>query len=86
MTKIKNVSPFGDLDVPLLGRIFKAGEILDVEPEQAETLLRQVDNFQAWGPAAHKVQDKALKADAAVQDSGEGVAPLATPEEGGEAK
>ena len=33
MPKIKNVSPFGDLDIPLLGRIFEAGTILDVYRE-----------------------------------------------------
>jgi hypothetical protein len=82
MAKVKNISPFGDLDVPLLGQIFPAGAILDLPDEQAEVLLRQTDNFQAWGDKAHRVQNKALKADAAVQDSGEGVAPIAAPEEG----
>lgn len=29
--KIQNVSPLGDLDVPILGRIVKAGEVVDVD-------------------------------------------------------
>lgn len=86
MPKIKNVSPFGDLDVPLLGQIFEHGTILDVTEEQAEILLRQSDNFQAWGEPAHKAQRKALKQDAKVQETGEGVAPIAAPVEEGESK
>jgi len=81
MPKIKNVSPFGDLEVPLLGRIFEHGSILDVTEEQAEVLLRQTDNFQPWGEAAQKVQRKAQKADERVQETGEGVAPIAPPAE-----
>lgn len=52
MPKIKNVSPFGDLDVPLLGRVIASGETVDVTDEQAETLLQQPDNYQAVGAAA----------------------------------
>jgi hypothetical protein len=81
MPKIKNVSPFGDLDVPLLGRIFEAGTVLDVTDEQAEILLRQVDNFKPWGEAAQKVQSKVQKADAKLQETEEGVAPIAPPAE-----
>lgn len=79
MPKIKNISPFGDLDVPLLGRIFEHGTILDVTEEQAEILLRQSDNFQAWGPAAQKAEKRAAKQDEATGD--EGVAPIAPPVE-----
>jgi hypothetical protein len=55
MPKIKNISPFGDLDVPLLGRVFEHGSIIEVTDEQAAVLLMQEDNFQAWGPDARKV-------------------------------
>lgn len=41
MPKITNVSPFGDLDVPLLGLIVAAGETVDVTDEQAAVLLDQ---------------------------------------------
>lgn len=79
MPKIKNISPFGDLEVPLLGVIFEHGTILDVTDEQAEILLRQSDNFQAWGEAAHKAERRAAKQDEQVGDKG--VAPIAAPAE-----
>ena len=61
MPKIKNVSPFGDLDIPLLGQVVGHGKIVEVTDEQAAILLQQPDNFQAWGPAAHKAQKRADK-------------------------
>ena len=45
--RIKNVSRFGDLEVPLLGRVVAHGEVVDVTAEQAEQLLLQADNWQA---------------------------------------
>ena len=45
--RIKNVSRFGDLEVPLLGRVVKHGEAVEVTAEQAKLLLRQADNWQA---------------------------------------
>lgn len=41
MPKIRNDSPLGDLEVPLLRRIVKAGEVVDVSDDQAERLLPQ---------------------------------------------
>lgn len=41
MPQIQNVSPIGDLDVPLLRRIVRAGEVVDVTDEQAARLLPQ---------------------------------------------
>jgi hypothetical protein len=55
MPKIKNVSPFGDLDVPLLGRIVAAGETVEVSEEEAEILLQQEDNYQPVGTAAKEI-------------------------------
>lgn len=46
--KIRNVSPRGDLDVPLLGRTVRGGETVTVTPEQAQRLIGQVD---VWAPA-----------------------------------
>lgn len=46
MPKIKNVSPFGDLDVPLLRKIVEHGSIVEVTDEQAAILLRQEANWQ----------------------------------------
>jgi hypothetical protein len=57
MPKIKNVSPFGDLDVPLLGIVFEHGSILEVSEDEARTLLMQEDNFKPWGPEAREVLD-----------------------------
>jgi hypothetical protein len=56
MPKIKNVSPLGDLEIPLLGRVVEAGETVEVTDEEAETLLAQPDNFHPVGPAAKKIE------------------------------
>ena len=46
MMKIRNTSPRGALDVPLLGLVVEAGEVVDVAPAHAARLLKQVDNWQ----------------------------------------
>jgi len=46
MPKIKNVSPLGDLDVPLLRRIVPGGAVVDVADEHAARLLEQADIWQ----------------------------------------
>ena len=56
MPKIKNVSPFGDLDVPLLGRVVPSGSITEVTDAEAEILLQQPDNFKPWGEEAKKAK------------------------------
>jgi hypothetical protein len=38
MPFIKNVSPLGDLEVALLGRVVKAGEVVEVTTEQVKQL------------------------------------------------
>lgn len=45
MAKLKNVSSLGDVDLPLVGRIVKAGEEFDVPAHIAAQLLEQPDNF-----------------------------------------
>lgn len=55
MPKIKNVSPFGDLEVPLLGRVIEHGSIVEVSEDEARQLLMQSDNFHPWGPDARQV-------------------------------
>ena len=45
MTIIKNVSPLGELDVPLLGRFLDYGEEIEVSDEVAERLLPQAENY-----------------------------------------
>lgn len=62
--KIKNVSPLGDLDVPLLGnRIVKAGEEIDVPNDKAQRLLLQPDNWQAVPDTPTRPAASAPKAD-----------------------
>lgn len=55
--KIRNDSPVGDLDVPLLRRVVERGEEVEVTAEQAERLLRQ-EIWSAADDAAHAVQAK----------------------------
>lgn len=45
--QIKNVSRLGDLEVPLLGRDIKYGEVVDVTAEQGAALTAQPDNWTA---------------------------------------
>jgi hypothetical protein len=47
MVKVRNVSPVGDLDSVLLGRVVAAGEVVEVSKEQAEALLDQPANWAA---------------------------------------
>lgn len=49
--KIRNISPYGDLDVPLLGVIVPAGEVVEVTDEQAEGLLMQAENWEGVADA-----------------------------------
>lgn len=41
MPQIRNDSPIGDLDVPLLRRVVRVGEAVDVTDDQAARLLPQ---------------------------------------------
>ena len=47
MSKIRNVSSQGDLEVPLLRRVVKAGEVFEVPADVAELLLAQSDIWAA---------------------------------------
>ena len=44
--KFKNVSPLGDLELPILGRVVKAGETFEVPVSVGELLSAQPDVFQ----------------------------------------
>lgn len=66
MPKIKNVSPFGDLEVPLLGQVVEHGSIVEVTDEQAAILLQQEANWSTWGEEA-----KAAKARGEAQQEDE---------------
>lgn len=52
MPKLKNISPLGALDVPLLRRVVDAGEVFETTEEQARVLLLQPDNYQPADKAA----------------------------------
>ena len=55
MPTIRTVAPWGDLDVPLLRRIVKAGEEVAVSDDQAARLLPQ-DIWEAVDKAAKAIQ------------------------------
>ena len=44
---IRNVNPLGEVDVPLLGRIVAADEVVEVSDEDAAQLLPQASNWAA---------------------------------------
>jgi len=67
MPKLKNVSPLGELDVPLLDRILDAGEEFDVSDEIAGKLLPQAENYQPADNAARAILDRLTGATDAVQ-------------------
>lgn len=67
MTIIKNVSPLGELDVPLLGRFLGAGEELEVSDEVAERLLPQAENYAPVDDKAKAIYAK-LYADPEADD------------------
>ena len=51
MAKFKNVSPFGDLEVPVLGRVISAGEVFEVPADLVAGFAEQSTN---WMPVAEK--------------------------------
>lgn len=44
--KIKNVSPFGDLDLPLIGRVVAYGEEFEVSDDIGAQLVDQEANWE----------------------------------------
>jgi hypothetical protein len=50
--KVKNISPFGHLDVPLVGRVVEAGEVFDATEDQASQLLAQPTHYAPADTAA----------------------------------
>lgn len=43
MTAFENISPLGDLDLPLVGRVIAAGEVFEVSAAHAKLLKKQPD-------------------------------------------
>lgn len=67
--QIKNVSPYGALDVPLLGRegepydehgtgCLSAGEVVEVSEAHARILLEQIGNYEPADAAAQAIADE----------------------------
>lgn len=55
MAKVKNISPFGDLEVPALGIEVLAGEVVEVSDDAAASLLDQPFHWEsADGASASK--------------------------------
>jgi hypothetical protein len=55
MMKVKNVSPYGDLDVPALGKIIESGETVEIENDEiALSLLAQTAHFAPVGQDTRK--------------------------------
>ena len=44
--RLRNISRYGDLDVPLIGAEVAAGDVVDVTPEQARRLLVMLAAFE----------------------------------------
>ena len=57
--KIRNISPRGALDVPLLGCVVDAGAVTEVTKAQADLLLPQSDNWAAVRPPHDPAAGKA---------------------------
>lgn len=81
MPTLQNVSPRGDLDVPLLRRTVQRGEKFECTAEQARVLLEQEENFVRAGrkPATKRAANKPPRKAAAKK-----APPAADQPEGGE--
>lgn len=58
---LRNVSPYGDLDVPLLRRVVARGEEFEVTGEQARVLLAQEENYEPADAGAKRAAPKKTK-------------------------
>lgn len=47
LVKLRNTSPLGAVDLPLIGRTLAAGEEFDVPDKQGAALLEQTGNYAA---------------------------------------
>ncbi len=49
LVKLRNVSPLGDLELPTLRLVVKAGETFEVDKDTADLLLEQTGNYTLEG-------------------------------------
>lgn len=57
MPKLKNISPLGALDVPLLRTVVAADQVIDVTEAQAKVLLLQPGNYAPADKATRALAD-----------------------------
>lgn len=69
--QIRNVSPYGALDVPLLRRVVDGGETVEVSDEQGAVLLEQHENYEPADDEAQAVRDAIDERIAAVDRANE---------------
>jgi hypothetical protein len=67
MTLIKNISPQGDLYVPLLGKEVAAGATVDVPDDVLDSFICQIDNWQAVSYVAPKDTNDSADSSAATE-------------------
>lgn len=82
--KLRNVSPLGDLDIPLMRRTIEHGEEFEATADQAANLLLQPANFEPADDAAEALaRVLRLPAQAAAATTGvpAGAVPTETPYE-----
>lgn len=82
--KVKNISPFGHLDVPLLGRVVEAGEVFEALDEEAALLLVQPFHYAPADKAAESFLKALLDAQAPAEEPPADAAPAADPNASGE--
>lgn len=56
--KLRNTSPYGDLDIPLVRRVVQGGTTFEVTEEQAKILLTQTENYEPADDEARAVAKK----------------------------
>lgn len=56
--KLRNTSPYGDLDIPLVRQVVQGGTTFEVTEEQAKTLLTQTENYEPADDEARAVAKK----------------------------
>lgn len=44
--RLRNISPLGQIDLPLIGRALEPGEVFEVDDAAGARLLEQPDNYE----------------------------------------
>ena len=78
MPTLRNTSPYGALDVPLIRQTVDAGAEFDVTAEHAAILLEQDGNFEAVDDTAKRIRADIETARAAAEHAESGEPPAAS--------